>query len=613
MVRCVRNFLFHFFFWFKRRRGIGLRLLLCWLIGLFVLSNDEISGHDQRLQVRGDLPKNSDIAVVILKPSDLKFVFDSKTRTLMTLGEVTDITDGFYWEQKLWRSLLAKILKQKPRAIGVTLYFGENIGSVVLTEDDKKFFLDPLIFWSSTVNSLDRPLLPLFSNDTATNVGSHELKRDDDGVVRRVPQQNSKLPHLAEKLTGKKFRDSGESLMLNYRGSGQTFSNYTAAEILHEDIPEDAFLNKIVLIGADTNSGGQLTTPLGAMNRAEILGHVVDNLSGNRWIKKWPPFGYALFLLGFTILAVFIIMNYPQSVVLVFYLGLALLVSALSTWVFDSFFLWVPIYTPITILGTVWFIFVGYQASKIERTNFRLQQEQKNLFELEQLKNNFVSLISHDLKTPIAKIQAIVDRLKRDAENARIQLDLANLDNYSEELNRYIQSILNLLRVESRDFKVNKETADLNEIIEQALLQVDPLAQNKNIEIIKNLEPLFSLEFDIILIKEVLINLIENAINYSPPGQKITIISQEIDQGVKVSVEDHGEGIAPEEIPKIWGKFVRGSDQNMKSKGSGLGLYLAKYFIELHGGRVSLTSQRGPDHPKHGTIVSFTLPFELHT
>ncbi|MBK7962396.1 MAG: CHASE2 domain-containing protein [Bdellovibrionales bacterium] len=201
----MRNFLFHFFFWFKRRRGIGLRLLLCWLIGLFVLSNDEISGHDQRLQVRGDLPKNSDIAVVILKPSDLKFVFDSKTRTLMTLGEVTDITDGFYWEQKLWRSLLAKILKQKPRAIGVTLYFGENIGSVVLTEDDKKFFLDPLIFWSSTVNSLDRPLLPLFSNDTATNVGSHELKRDDDGVVRRVTQQNSKLPHLAEKLAGKKF------------------------------------------------------------------------------------------------------------------------------------------------------------------------------------------------------------------------------------------------------------------------------------------------------------------------------------------------------------------------------------------------------------------------
>lgn len=610
-MQCVTNFPFHLYFWFKRRRGLGLRLILCWLIGLFVFSNDEISGHDQRLQMRGEQAKNSGIAIVNLKPSDLKYFFDSRTHPLVTLGEVTDMTDGFYWEQKFWRHLLEQILKLKPKAIGVTLFLGENIGTVALTDEDKKIFLNPLVVWSSTINSMDRTLPPIFANNKNTNFGSHELKRDDDGVVRRVTHRKGDQPHLSEKLTGKTFNDSSESLLLNYRGSGLVFSSYTASQILNGEVPEDAFLNKIILIGAETNSGGKFITPLGSMNRAEILSHVVDNLSENRWIKKWPTAGYGLLLLVFTALAVFIIMSYPQSVVFVFYLGLALLISAISTWVFDTFYLWIPIYTPITILGTVWFIFVGYQASKIERTNFRLQQEQKNLFELEQLKNNFVSLISHDLKTPIAKIQAIVDRLRREPENSRIQRDLLNMENYSDELNRYIQSILSLLRVESRDFKVHKETADLNEIIEQALLQVGPLAQNKNIEIIKNLEPLFSLEFDMILIKEVLINLIENAINYSAPGQKIKIVSQEIDHGVKVSVEDNGEGIPAEEIPKIWGKFVRGADQTMKSKGSGLGLYLVKYFIELHGGQVSLTSQRGPAAAvPQGTIVSFTLPFE---
>ena len=89
----------------------------------------------------------------------------------------------------------------------------------------------------------------------------------------------------------------------------------------------------------------------------------------------------------------------------------------------------------------------------------RLKQEQSYLAELEQLKNNFVSLISHDLKTPIAKIQAVLDRLMSAGDAPpEMKDDLFSLKNYSEELNRYIQSILKVLRVESRDFKIMKET-----------------------------------------------------------------------------------------------------------------------------------------------------------
>ncbi|MNT43188.1 Histidine protein kinase DivJ [compost metagenome] len=116
---------------------------------------------------------------------------------------------------------------------------------------------------------------------------------------------------------------------------------------------------------------------------------------------------------------------------------------------------------------------------------------------------------------------------------------------------------------------------------------------------------MFSLEFDTTLVKEVIINLVENAIKYTPAQGHIEVVSFEADDQVHILVKDTGEGIKPEDLDKVWGKFTRGSDQDLKTKGTGLGLYLVKYFIELHGGKVKMESQVG-----QGTTVSFTLPVD---
>ncbi|RYZ65608.1 MAG: CHASE2 domain-containing protein, partial [Proteobacteria bacterium] len=370
----------------------------------------------------------------------------------------------------------------------------------------------------------------------------------------------------------------------------------------------NAFKNKIILIGAETSSGPQYLTPLGPLSRSEVLAHVTDTLVGDKWIRLWSfPF-YALLFLALTFFAVFLITQYPQSVALVFMLWLALSIAAVSAWIFDTFYLWIPAYSPFILLLATWIIFIGYQANRIERLNFRLQQEQKYLSELEQLKNNFVSLISHDLKTPIAKIQAIVDRLMTQHTSPELQDDLKSLRRSGDELNKYIQSILKVLRVESRDFKVHKEVADINEVLEEAISQLGPLAAEKDIRLQTELEPMFSVEFDTTLIKEVVVNLIENAIKYTPRGGQIEIMSTETEESIYVRVKDNGEGIRPEDMDTVWGKFTRGRDQDLKSKGSGLGLYLVKYFIELHGGKVSLESKLGT-----GTTVSFTLPLNDDT
>jgi len=140
-------------------------------------------------------------------------------------------------------------------------------------------------------------------------------------------------------------------------------------------------------------------------------------------------------------------------------------------------------------------------------------------------------------------------------------------------------------------------------VIEAALRQLRPLAAEKNILLTTQLEPMFSVEFDITLMKEVVINLVENAIKYSSLGQNILVKSWEDNNYVHVSVRDNGPGISPSEIESVWQKFTRGKDQDLKTKGSGLGLYLVKYFVELHGGQILMESQLGS-----GTTVSFTLP-----
>lgn len=587
------------------KRGFILRIFLCWIIGCIALSSDEVAMYDKRFQLRGPQKTSKDIVLLTLSQSDFSNVYGSRVNYLDNLSEITDITDSFYWNRKTWFLLLNKLLKHEPRSIGVTLYFGDNIGSVRLSSEERRVFFDPRITWSSTTTSLEKSLVPTFANNRLSNIGNNELRRDSDGVVRRIFSQRGEMPHLVEKMTGLPLPASRPSWNINYRGGQNQFASYSLSELLFDEIPTQAIKDKIIIIGAETSSGPVYMTPIGRMSRAEIIANAADNTLAKRWVKRLPFVFYVALFFVFTLIAVFLITTYPQTVALFFILWIATLLAALSAWVFDTFYFWLPAFSPFVLLGSSWVIFIGYQATKIEKRNYQLQKEQQYIQELEQLKNNFVSLISHDLKTPIAKIQAIVDRLLTQDRDPELTTDLKSLRVYGDELNRYIQSILKVLRVESRDFKIHKEASDINELIEESLRFLKPLADNKSIAIVTELEPMFSLEFDITLIKEVIINLIENAIKYTQNGGTIHVTSFEDADFINVIVKDTGEGIRPEDLDKVWQKFTRGSDQDLKTKGTGLGLYLVKYFIELHGGKIHMESVLG-----QGTTVSFRLPLE---
>jgi signal transduction histidine kinase len=225
------------------------------------------------------------------------------------------------------------------------------------------------------------------------------------------------------------------------------------------------------------------------------------------------------------------------------------------------------------------------------------------------MKTNFLSLVSHDLKTPLAKIQAMVERMRReiqlpqeDRSDWREIVD--SIENSNNEMKSFITSILNISKLESQKVILNMKSNDINLLIQQSLKRLNPLAQQKNLEIVLSLDPLFSIECDEDLIRQVLNNLIDNAIKFSHPNSKFIVRSREEEGFVRVEVEDFGPGIPKDQLPLMFRKFSRFLRPTQEQvKGTGLGLYLSKYFIELHGGTIRVKSIEG-----QGTTFSFTLP-----
>lgn len=591
--------------WLNINRGFWLRALLCWLIALFFLKFDENGTYDNRFRLRGTQKVSNEVVLVTIKTSDFLKIYDLKTNSLINTNELSDLSDSFYWDREMWQKLISEILKQNPRSVGITLYFGDNIGQVRLSTEEIITFKDKKVFWATNSSELEKLSLPIATRPDRSNLGHIDTLKDDDGISRRLLISPGYLPNLAFRLTQNfdHVRPAHSLQIINFTNP-EHFLHISYLDIVSGKISKDFLKDKIVLIGTEKSSYSQIQTPVGAMSRHEYWGQVTENIIQHKFIKKLSFWAYAAFLFLLALVSVAIISNYPQSVAFFFFLWLITLTAAFSAWVFDSLSLWLPIVSPISLIMFIWVLFTAYQALRIEKAHMRLKQEQSYLAELEQLKNNFVSLISHDLKTPIAKIQAVLDRLLSAADGPlEFRNDLTSLKSYSEELNRYIQSILKVLRVESRDFKILKETADINGVIENVVERIKPLALGKGIRVELELEPMFLIEFDVTLMTEVFLNIIENSIKYTNSGGLIRIHSYENETDVFIEISDTGEGISLEDQENIWKKFVRGKSQDHKTKGTGLGLYLVKYFIELHGGKISLKSEL-----KKGTIIHVSLP-----
>ncbi len=241
---------------------------------------------------------------------------------------------------------------------------------------------------------------------------------------------------------------------------------------------------------------------------------------------------------------------------------------------------------------------------------FELQEANERLKQLDKLKNEFVSLASHELRTPMTAIKsylwmALSGKTGEIPEKQKHYLEQAYKS--TGRLIDLVNDMLNVSRIESGKIALIFQEVDLNTLVNEVILEFNPRAQEVGVAILFTAVPaLPTVEADLNKIKEVLINLIGNSLKFTPRDGKITISLQTTNGMVQITVSDTGIGLTADQIPKLFQKFTIVGDSYLNkqnTQGTGLGLYICKSLIEMHGGKIWVTSEG----TNQGTSFYFTL------
>lgn len=220
------------------------------------------------------------------------------------------------------------------------------------------------------------------------------------------------------------------------------------------------------------------------------------------------------------------------------------------------------------------------------------------------LYNTLLNSLSHELRTPISTILGAVDTLKENKAKLTLTNELAlltEIDIASIRLNRQVENLLNMSRLESGMLKLNVDWCDINELIHAVIRKIPvPTTHQILFETNESL-PLFKLDAG--LIEQVIHNIIHNAIQYTPEQSLIEIRAAYLNKGLVITVADNGNGFPEKEIRHVFEKFYR--LPHTKTGGSGLGLSISKGFIDAHKGTITLENNK-----KGGATFTIELPVE---
>jgi two-component system, OmpR family, phosphate regulon sensor histidine kinase PhoR len=214
---------------------------------------------------------------------------------------------------------------------------------------------------------------------------------------------------------------------------------------------------------------------------------------------------------------------------------------------------------------------------------------------IQQRNAEFVSSVSHEMKTPLSSIRAYVELLadgEAEDESTREEF-LGVITSQADRLQRLVENLLNIARIEAGVVKVDKQPLSLNELLEEAVEVMQPQAESKQITLSADTSPLYlGVLADRDMLLQGAINLISNAVKYTRPGGSVTIKSRLSDQEVVFEVQDTGVGLSPEDCQRVFEKFYRVKKDREMAPGTGLGLALVKHIVEdVHGGRIELDSE----------------------
>lgn len=392
--------------------------------------------------------------------------------------------------------------------------------------------------------------------------------------------------------------------LFKYAQSPADTESYTTIpyhRVVTGNYPEGFFKDKLVLVGTQyiSNPDDFALTPF---NKEEAKGpklsihaNIIQALAKGRTLSPVPDVLTQILSVLIAVILSFFISRVQPTKGLLITITLMLGTFAFGYLCFVGPGWWFKLSHMILGIFVVYYIWVPFRAIEEYQTRYAIQEEAKLLKQVDNLKQNFISLMSHDLKTPVAKIAGIADILRLQYDNVPQQRQLLdNVVQATKELNSFITSILDLTKIESQNLTLKKESKDINKVIEGIVEKLRFEAEANQMELETDLAPLYPIQVDSVLMNRVVSNLVENALKYAGRGKTISIKTWDDPQWVYIAIADNGVGIKPDDLTNIFDKFYRvKNDSTHAIKGSGLGLYLVKYFIELHSGTITAASELG--------------------
>ena len=246
----------------------------------------------------------------------------------------------------------------------------------------------------------------------------------------------------------------------------------------------------------------------------------------------------------------------------------------------------------------------------IEKNNAykTIKEQNEKILEADKVKNEFLANISHELRTPLNSILGFSDILGTQLYgnlNPKQEEYVNDIKISATHLLGMINEVLDMSKIEANAMKVVKSAFWISRAVDEVANILSPLAQKKNVKLIKNMDVDFEVFADYQKIQQILYNLVSNAIKYSPDNDEVEISVNSDDENFRILVHDNGIGIDKKYHGKIFAKFVQlDSAYTKKESSTGLGLTITKELVELHGGKISLISE-----VNNGSTFIVEIPF----
>ncbi|MGI8898834.1 MAG: sensor histidine kinase [Pyrinomonadaceae bacterium] len=255
------------------------------------------------------------------------------------------------------------------------------------------------------------------------------------------------------------------------------------------------------------------------------------------------------------------------------------------------------------------------------RSAFERASHAEALRQSEKLKSALLDAVTHDIRSPLTSIKASVSTLLEELQSSTVQGGpvtlgtdarkemLQVIDEESDRLNRFVEGLIELARIEAGELRLRRRWGVVDEIVATVLKRVEPLARNHHVRV-EIAGEIPAVQVDPRAVAEVIFTLIDNAVKYSSAGTNILVSAHPIDdQTIQIAVEDQGQTIPREIRERIFDKFFRATrngdtGDSSQPKGTGMGLAVAKGIVEAHGGRIWIEDKKEGD----GTRVVFSLP-----